>query len=317
MGHAGVGAQHPRRARDQGRQRAQVAGEDGGPGVARDAPGERLLAGPGRHHHGPGEPAGDRSPALGRPAARRRRRPRMDDGGAGMRRGLGRWSEVEVARVGGDLRRLEQPAPAGGLVLVVAPGGLAAEGDEGARLGAAQQGGALRPAAVQVDGHIGIAGDRRQRGGQRPHAVDVVHGVGGVAQQLDDRRQRGRSQEHALVVGKRAGKAAQRRDGGEQVAQPQGAQDDEPHGQDGSVSTAMTSSRSSTPAGRLRAKTTAWAISDGSARRASAPGLYCSGRPSKKRVCIPPGISRVTPTRPAVSAARARVKPTTPNLLAQ
>jgi hypothetical protein len=32
---------------------------------------------------------------------------------------------------------------------------------------------------------------------------------------------------------------------------------------------------------------------------------------------MPPGTSRVTPIRPAVSAARARVKPTTPNLLAQ
>ena len=49
----------------------------------------------------------------------------------------------------------------------------------------------------------------------------------------------------------------------------------------------------------------------------TAAGLYCSGRPSKKAVCMPPGISRVTPTRPAVSAARALVKPTTPNLLAQ
>src|SRR5215207_2784020 len=32
---------------------------------------------------------------------------------------------------------------------------------------------------------------------------------------------------------------------------------------------------------------------------------------------MPPGTSSVTPTRPAVSSARARVKPTTPNLLAQ
>ena len=46
-------------------------------------------------------------------------------------------------------------------------------------------------------------------------------------------------------------------------------------------------------------------------------GLYCSSRPSKKAVSMPPGISRVTPTRPAISAASARVKPTTPNLLAQ
>src|SRR4051794_37737492 len=79
----------------------------------------------------------------------------------------------------------------------------------------------------------------------------------------------------------------------------------------------MTSSRSSTSGGRLRANTTPAAISCGGASFASGGGLYCSVRPSKNAVCMPPGMSSVTPTRPAVSAARARVKPTTPNLEAQ
>ena len=59
------------------------------------------------------------------------------------------------------------------------------------------------------------------------------------------------------------------------------------------------------------------ATSSGSLRGASGPGRYCSVRPSKNRVRIPPGTSRVTPTRPASSVASARVKPTTPNFEAQ
>jgi hypothetical protein len=50
---------------------------------------------------------------------------------------------------------------------------------------------------------------------------------------------------------------------------------------------------------------------------ASGAGRYCSSRPSKNPVCMPPGVSIVTATRPASSAVRARVNPTTPNLLAQ
>ena len=65
------------------------------------------------------------------------------------------------------------------------------------------------------------------------------------------------------------------------------------------------------------AKTTACATSSGRLSRASGAGLYFSSRPSKKCVCIPPGISSVTPTCPASSVESARVKPTTPNLLAQ
>jgi hypothetical protein len=61
----------------------------------------------------------------------------------------------------------------------------------------------------------------------------------------------------------------------------------------------------------------AFATLAGSLRIASGPGLYCSSRSSKNFVRIPPGISRVTLIRPAVSAASARVKPTTPNFAAQ
>jgi hypothetical protein len=45
--------------------------------------------------------------------------------------------------------------------------------------------------------------------------------------------------------------------------------------------------------------------------------LKSSGRSSKNRVRMPPGTSMVTPTRSPSSLASARVKPTTPNLLAQ
>jgi hypothetical protein len=46
-------------------------------------------------------------------------------------------------------------------------------------------------------------------------------------------------------------------------------------------------------------------------------GRYCSARPSKKPVRMPPGISSVTPTLPASSMASALVNPTTPNFDAQ
>src|SRR3712207_7920136 len=60
-----------------------------------------------------------------------------------------------------------------------------------------------------------------------------------------------------------------------------------------------------------------WATSAGSLSCWSGAGLNDSGRPSKNCVRMPPGTSRVTPTRSPSSVARARVKPTTPNLLAQ
>ena len=79
----------------------------------------------------------------------------------------------------------------------------------------------------------------------------------------------------------------------------------------------ITSSRASKPRGRVSAKITASATSDGSPSCASPGGRYCSARVSKNAVRIPPGTSSVTPTSPASSAASARVNPMTPNLLAQ
>src|SRR4030095_9052047 len=110
---------------------------------------------------------------------------------------------------------------------------------------------------------------------------------------------------------------------GEQVPEAEGAQDHHrrprgirgglergrAYGHDDSVEGAITSSRGSQPGGWQRANRTAWATSSGRLSLASAAGLYCSGRPSKKAVCIPPRISRVTPIPPAVSGGRALAGP--------
>ncbi len=79
----------------------------------------------------------------------------------------------------------------------------------------------------------------------------------------------------------------------------------------------MTSSRISQPRGWPRMNITESATAAGSLRFASEPGLYFGSRSSKKCVFMPEGISVVTPTSPFVSAASARVKPSTPNLEAQ
>src|SRR3954471_3438646 len=160
---------------------------------------------------------------------------------------------------------------------------------------------------------------RRDRCGDRPPALHVEDPVHGPIEQRGERLQPGGREQQPPVAGERRLKRAQRRDRGEEVAEPERAEHDEArrHGQDGSVGTAITSSRSSTSGGRLSANTTPAAISPGGASFASGGGLYCSVRPSKNAVCMPPGISSVTPTRPAVSAASARVKPTTPNFEAQ
>lgn len=104
---------------------------------------------------------------------------------------------------------------------------------------------------------------------------------------------------------------------GQEIPEPERPQDQHIYGHEPSVELQMTSSRNSQPGGWLKAKTTAAATSSGALSTASAGGLYCSVRLSKKWVCMPPGISSVTPTSPAVSAAKARVNPTTPNFEAQ
>src|SRR5206468_5560278 len=109
--------------------------------------------------------------------------------------------------------------------------------------------------------------------------------------------------------------------GGEEVAELEGPEHQQDgsvvHGHDVSPDGQISSSRTSHPLGCWRANTTAAATCSGRLSWASGPGLYCSGRPSKNGVAMPPGTRRVTPTRPAVSAANASVKPTTPDLLAQ
>src|SRR6266508_4036987 len=89
------------------------------------------------------------------------------------------------------------------------------------------------------------------------------------------------------------------------------------YGHEASTDGVITSSRTSQPSGWPSAKTTAAATSCGRLSFASGGGLYWSGRPSKNGVCIPPGNSIVTPTSPCVSAASARVNPSTPNFDAQ
>src|SRR5918992_4506602 len=140
------------------------------------------------------------------------------------------------------------------------------------------------------------------------------------AGQLGERGERRRRGEHPVVVRERAGERPERGHGGQQISQPERAVGDEQgsaHGQEGSVAGATNSSLTSQPGGWRRAKMTVRATSSGRLSRWSAAGLNSSGRSSKKCVCMPPGMSSVTPTRSPVSAASARVKPTTPNLLAQ
>jgi hypothetical protein len=100
--------------------------------------------------------------------------------------------------------------------------------------------------------------------------VDVEHLV---AQRLDERGERLRRQQHAAAL-RRGVQRTQRGHGREQVSEPECAEHDEvrPYGHDGSTDGVMTSSRSSTPGGRVRAKITPAAISAGSTSWASGPG---------------------------------------------
>src|SRR5258705_4963167 len=174
---------------------------------------------------------------------------------------------------------------------------------------------ALRPATVHVD--------RQRRGTVEPADVSqlarwrhLVHSSG----QHRQFPQATRSGEHDLRVRKMGTQSAQCGNSGEQVAEPERSQNTHDlrrrmigQGHEDSVDEHTTSSRISQPGGCDNAKTTVSATSSGLFSLASAGGLYCSVRPSKKGVYIPPGISSVTPTPPANSAASARVNPTTPN----
>ena len=188
-------------------------------------------------------------------------------------------------------QRLEQPAPADDLVLVVAPG---RSGQPSGRCGwrwviiragpvREQVGDALRAAAVQVDRQV------------RRRARPVAGAQAGEREQPVDPRVQpisGRSAAGAARVMPAGGAAAAREGGdrGEQVTQPQRPQHEE--SRSGSAQLRARSSRSSStppahgsrspPAGPGRRPPTA-ATSAGALSLASAGGLYCSVRPSKKR----------------------------------
>ena len=89
------------------------------------------------------------------------------------------------------------------------------------------------------------------------------------------------------------------------------------HGHEGSTDGVTMSSRTSQPGGPAQREEHGVGDLVRVVEHRVGPGLYCSVRPSKKAVSMPPGMSRVTPTSPASSAASARVMPTTPNLDAQ
>src|SRR5215218_4268410 len=172
---------------------------------------------------------------------------------------------------------------------------------------------ALRAATVEVDRDVGAAHGGHGKLGRVDDLVDC-------AGEPRDRRERGGRRQDGAMTGERVAQGAQCRQRGQQVAEaewPVGDQQRPAHGQDGSLAGTTTSSRSSQPAGWRSANTTLRATSAGSLSCWSGAGLKSSGRSSKKCVLIPPGISNVTPTRSPSSTASARVKPTTPNLLAQ
>src|SRR6266545_4468318 len=181
---------------------------------------------------------------------------------------------------------------------------------------------ALGATAVQVHRDVRWRVVERHETGHREQPIDR-------ARQREQRLQAGRRRQHQLVIGQGPPHRPQRRYGGEQITEPQGPQHQGPqhrgpqhhgprrYGHEASTDGVITSSRTSQPSGWPSAKTTAAATSCGRLSFASGGGLYWSGRPSKNGVCIPPGNSIVTPTSPCVSAASARVNPTTPNFDAQ
>ena len=238
VGDAGVAAHDPVGGGDQAAdgQHAALAGVDGAggqPGPGGDVVGQVDLVRAAGHDHPPAGGQlgpGDLGEPLGRPAPGRAGRARVDEGGArgpvGHR--AGRQLQVEPARVGGDAALLQQPAPAGHLVLVGPPAGALGAGrhrrvgerDQPPRLGGQQQVVALGAAAVQVHGQPGAVQAPVQGLGEpvgRDHLVDRARGAG-------QRGQHGRGGQQARVPWKGVGEGAQGRDRGEQVAQAEGAE---------------------------------------------------------------------------------------------
>src|SRR6478609_6753100 len=192
----------------------------------------------------------------------------------------------------------------------------AGEPNEAPSLQPGEQPVALRPAPVEVHHDVRGARPRGQHGAfmESAHGHDVID----YPQCRQPAAQGGWCRQDQAGAGPCPVQAPECSDRCEQVPEPESPQDQHVgHGQDGSVDEATTSSRTSQPGGCCRAINTLAATSSGSLSGASGPGRYCSVRPSKNRVRMPPGTRRVTPTRPASSVASARVNPKTPNFDAQ
>ena len=162
-----------------------------------------------------------------------------------------RGIEVETHGIRRDAVRLEEPAPAADLVLVLAPrrprGALrdtgAREGDQAAGPGREQDPVALGSAPMQVHGDV------RTLDGHRRERRRVDHLVEGAGVQRE-RRERGRQREDAPVTGERIRQRPQRGNRREQVAEPQRAQRE--HG--GPRAHAAISSRSRAQSSRKRGR---------------------------------------------------------------
>jgi hypothetical protein len=187
---------------------------------------------------------------------------------------------------------------------------VAEHGDElGAHAERGQRGGGAGGATGRGVRRPGVRADLHHRHGSV--AAGAVGGAGDPAVQ-----HRVADDEHAgRLPGDPAGQLVEPARLAVRAAGRVGEQAD--HGHDGSTEGVTISSRTSQPGGRVSANRTVSATARGSLSIASGPGRYCSVRPSKNAVFIPPGTSIVTPTSPASSTASARLSPTTPNLAAQ
>ena len=173
------------------------------------------------------------------------------------------------------------------------------------------------PAAVEVDGDVGAVRARRRAApsGARRRSSSTAPVERG------ERRERARARRAPAVVGEAPRERAQGGHRGEQVAQAERAQDERgagalrPGGLDRRARPRARAARTRA-AGRAR-RPPLRPRRPGRLSIASGAGWYWSVAAVEERRVHAAGHEQVTPTRPASSAASARVKPTTPNLLAQ
>ncbi|CAM5577204.1 hypothetical protein SFUMM280S_11527 [Streptomyces fumanus] len=242
VGDAGVAADHGTGVGDQGGQRrvGQAAAEDvaaGQPGLFGEVGHQGGLAGAAGDHDPQAAGAqfpGDGRVPLHRPAAGGGAGAGVQHHRAGRRGGVRRAGQQQVGGVGVDAVRPQQAAPAVAFVFLGVPGRSVdlrgagvGERHQLQRAQLRQQLVAGRAVAVQVDGDLGrgagpVQGARHgpagRGGGQQP-----VDGAGGGRQGGQFRR----GGQHDLVVRVGPAQRPQRGDPGEQVAQAQGAQDED------------------------------------------------------------------------------------------